>query len=335
MPLIVTPRQLTQRAQFYRQLGQLTTAGIPVIGALDMISRGPPAASFREPIKLMIAELHKGATVSESLAQLGQWVPSFDIALVHAAEKSGRLDTVFRLLADFYDSRSRMLRQIIADLLYPAFLFHFTIVLFPFVQWFASTMSPGRFLMEQLRGILLPIYAGIAVMIYASQSRRGAKWRAIFEKLLRPIPVLGTARHYLALARLAAALEALINAGVTIIEAWELAAAACGSPAIQRTVRAWKPQVVAGQTPSEAVNEARSQFPELFANLYHSGEVSGQLDDSLRRLRDYYQEEGTNKLHLLAVWIPKIIYFGVAGLIAFKVIAYYTGYFNELNQIMK
>jgi len=32
--------------------------------------------------------------------------------------------------------------------------------------------------------------------------------------------MLGTARHYLALARLASALEALIAAGVTIIEAW-------------------------------------------------------------------------------------------------------------------
>ena len=114
------------------------------------------------------------------------------------------------------------------------------------------------------------------------------------------------------LSRLAAALEALLNAGVTIIQAWEMAATASGSPAILKAVLAWKPQVEAGQTPSEAVN-ASSQFPELFANLYHSGEISGQLDDSLRRLRDYYQEEGTRKLHLLAQWVPRFIYFVVAG----------------------
>ena len=161
--------------------------------------------------------------------------------------------------------------------------------------------------------------------------QRGAKWRTIFEKVTKFVPVLGTARHYLALARLAASLEALINAGVTIIEAWEMAAAASGSPALYETVMAWKPQVVAGQTPSEAVNAAPEQFPELFANLYASGEISGQLDESLRRLHTYYQEEGTNKLRILSQWVPKLIYFGVAGMVAFKVISFYTGYFKDIN----
>ena len=118
---------------------------------------------------------------------------------------------------------------------------------------------------------------------------------------------------------------------VTIIQAWEMAATASGSPAILKTVLAWKPQLETGQTPSEAVN-ASSQFPELFANLYHSGEISGQLDDSLKRLRDYYQEEGTRQLHLLAQWVPRFIYFAVAGYIAYKVIAFYTAYFKEIGQ---
>src|SRR5205823_2445549 len=141
------------------------------------------------------------------------------------------------------------------------------------------------------------------------------------ERILKPVPMLGAARHYLALARLAAALEALLNAGVTIIEAWELAAAASGSLALRSTVLAWKPQVVSGVTPSEVVS-ASPQFPELFANLYHTGEVSGQLDDSLRRLHTYYSEEGTRKLHLLAQWMPRGIYFGVALMVGYKVVSF-------------
>ena len=99
---------------------------------------------------------------------------------------------------------------------------------------------------------------------------------------LRPVPILGTARHYLALSRLAAALEALISAGVNIFEAWDLAATASGSPALRRAVAAWKPRVVAGQMPSEAVRRC-PLFPETFANLYASGEISGKLDESLRQ----------------------------------------------------
>jgi type II secretory pathway component PulF len=332
MPLIVTPRQLTQRAQLYRQLGQLTGAGIPIIGALEMLSRNPPSRSFREPLKQMVLQLGMGSTVSEVLGQTGLAIPSFDIALVQAAEHSGRLDAIFRLLADFYDDRAKLIRRIIADLLYPAFLFHFSLFLFPFLQWFTGSLSVTKFFLETF-GILLPIYGGIMFVIFAAQGRRGAIWRSLFERILRPIPVLGTARHALALSRLCAALEALINAGVTIIEAWEMASAACGSPSIQRTVLAWRPEVMAGKTPSEVVNAAPRQFPEVFRNLYASGEVSGQLDDTLERLRIYYQEEGTAKLHFLAQWVPKFIYFMVAGYIAFKVIGFYTGYFKTINDI--
>ena len=133
---------------------------------------------------------------------------------------------------------------------------------------------------------------------------------------MRPVPILGTARHCLALSRLAAALESLISAGVNIIDAWDLAATASGSPALRRAVAAWKPQVAAGQTPAEVVR-ACPLFPETFANLYASGEVSGKLDETLRRLHVYH-EEGTPKLHAFATWTPRLIYFLVVLIIAYK-----------------
>ena len=44
MPLIITPRQFTQRAELYHQLNQLTSAGIPIVRALEQIKRSPPAS---------------------------------------------------------------------------------------------------------------------------------------------------------------------------------------------------------------------------------------------------------------------------------------------------
>ena len=332
MPLILTPRQFTQRAHFYQQLGQLLAAGVPVINALEMLGRNPPARSYREPIERILLQLSQGATIADAMEHLGRWMPAFDIALVRAGEHSGRLDAVFKLLADYYTDRAGLLRQMISDLAYPAFVFHMAIFLFPFIDFFKNGDAVAYFV--KTFGILIPLYAVIFLMIYSAQGRRGEQWRSFLERVMKPVPMLGTARHWLALSRLAAALEALLNAGVTIIEAWEMAAAASGSPAISRAVLAWKPLVVNGQTPSEAVRVS-PQFPELFANLYYSGEVSGQLDDSLRRLQTYYHEEGSRKLHLLAQWFPRFIYLMVAALVGFKVISFYTGYFNQLNDIMK
>ncbi len=246
MSLIITPGQLSQRADFYHQLGQLTGAGLGLIRALEQLQRNPPAPSYRKPIAQALAELAGGCTLADALERVEHWLPALDKALLQAGEQSGRLEASFQLLTDYY------------------------------------------------------------------------------------IPVLGTARHYLALSRLAAALEALLNAGVTIVEAWEMAATASGSPALNRAVRAWRPLVDAGQTPAEVVR-ASPRFPELFANQYATGEISGRLDDTLRRLRLYYEEEGSRKLHAVAQWTPRAVYLLVVLLIAYQIIHFYLGYFGQIR----
>jgi len=329
MPFIITPRQLIQRSHFYQQFAQLTAAGVPILKVLETFSRNPPDRSYRVPVQEMFAHISQGGTFAEAVENLGHWAPTFDIALIKAGEHSGRLDQVFRLLANYYQERAAILRRMISNLLYPAFLFHFAIVLFPFLAWFKGG-SLTTFALQTI-GILAPIYCAIFFIIFALQGRRGETWRARLEKILRPIPVLGGAREALALARLAAALEALLNAGVTVIEAWELATAASGSPRIASTVRDWRPRLQAGGvTPSEAITDSR-KFPELFANLYHSGEISGQLDESLRNLHRYYLEEGQRKMQMLGQWLPRGVYLFVALMVAVKVIGFYTNYFNGIS----
>jgi type II secretory pathway component PulF len=331
MPIIVTPGQFTQRAELYHQLAQLTSAGIGVVPALEQIKRNPPAPSFREPLQHFLDELANGRTLSDSL-QHGGWVPVFDTALIDAGERSGRLDGCFRLLADYYNDRARVTKLVISQLIYPVGLLHFAVFIFLIVLPFAGSQFNASltWLFVKAALVLAPFYAATALMIYALQSKHGEQWRARLESLLRPVPLLGSARHFLALSRLAAALEALINAGVNVVEAWNLAAAASGSPAFRRVVLEWKPQLAAGQTPAELVRACRL-FPETFANLYASGEVSGKLDETLRRLYTYYQEEGTLKLQAFATWTPRLIYFIVVLGIAYFIIQFWQGYFNQIN----
>ncbi|MDD5139925.1 MAG: type II secretion system F family protein [Verrucomicrobiales bacterium] len=335
MSLIITPRQFAQRAEFYHQLAQLTSAGIGVLPALEQIKRNPPARSFREPIQRLLDELAQGRTLAGSLQQLDAWLPEFDIALIDAGERSGRLDACFRLLADYYNDQARITKQMISQLMYPVGLVHFAVLVFiivlPFAKSQFNTNLIPLFLVKAALA-LAPLYLATAFIIYATQSRHGENWRALVESLLRWIPLLGKARHFLALARFSAALEALISAGVNIIQAWDLAGKASGSPALARAVASMKPRVVTGQTPAEEIRK-HSVFPDLFANLYASGEVSGKLDETLRRLYAHYQEEGAHKLHAFAQWMPRLIYALVAAMVAYYVIQFWIGYFNQISTI--
>jgi len=330
MAILFAPSQFSRRAEFYHQLAQLTAAGLGLVQALGHLEAKPPARSYQAPLREVIGRLTSGFTFSESLQHLDRpWLPEFDIALIQAGEKSGRLDSCFRLLGEYYAERTRLLRQMIADLAYPVFLFHFFIFITPFPQLFLSG-DAAHYLLQTF-GILIPLYGLIAIVIYSTQSKHGERWRAVIEALLRPVPVLGSARRCLALGRLAAALEALLSAGVTIIEAWEMAAAACGSPALRRAVLGWRPAVDGGVTPAEALS-ASGLFPELFASQYATGEISGQLDDTLRRLHTYYQEEGSSKLRALSRWVPILVYLVIVICIAIHVVQFWIGHFQDIQR---
>jgi type II secretory pathway component PulF len=329
--IIITPGQLTQRAELYHQFSQLTAAGLPILRSIEQLERHPPSRSFREPLRLLRQDINAGYNFSEAISRSGSWISSFDLALLQAGEHSGRLDACFRVLAEYYADRARMARQMIGDLAYPLFLFHFAIFILPFAEFFNS----GNLTVYLLKtfGVLVPLYVSVCVLIFAGQKKHGEGWRALVERILHLIPILGSGRRALALARLTMALEALLNAGVSIVDAWELAGTVSGSPYLRKKVHAWKPNVLAGQTPAEAVTESCA-FPDLFENQYHSGEISGKLDETLSRLREYYQEEGTRKIHAVCQWLPRIIYLIVALFIAIKIINFYSGYFQQVNQVM-
>jgi type II secretory pathway component PulF len=332
MPLILLPRQLNHRAELYHQLGQLANAGVGLLQTLATLERSPPTPGFRTPLAQMRARIEQGATFADALRSTGRWLPSFDLALLEAGEKSGRLPACFKTLGDYYTERASLLRAMTSNLLYPLFLIHAAVFILPFPQLGLSG-NVAAYLAQSL-GVLGPLYLLVFLLVLAAQGRHGERWRACVETVLRPVPVLGAARADLALARLTVALEALVNAGVNVIPAWELAAEASGSPRLRRAVDRWRPALERGQTPAEAV-AASGAFPDLFANLYHTGEVSGQLDDSLRRLHVLYQESATRKLRAMAEWVPRLVYLVIALVIAVKVVSFWVGYYGQIGEALQ
>jgi len=123
-------------------------------------------------------------------------------------------------------------------------------------------------------------------------------------------------------------LESLVSSGVSIVKAWPLAAAASGSPRLKREVSLWKDDLENGDTPAELVNRTR-YFPDMFMSSYHSGEVSGKLDETLDRLQKYFNEEGFRTLALFTKILTGTIYGLVVVLVAYSIITNYARMFNN------
>jgi type II secretory pathway component PulF len=331
MAIIVTPKSLGQKAELYHQLGALTNAGVGLPQAIQTIQRSPPARSLLPVLTRLSQSLESGCTFTESLRQSRHEIPDFDLALIEASELSGRLDGGFQLLAEHYRGRASMMRAVISDFLYPVFVLHAAILIFPFAEAFLSG-NWGSYAIRVL-GPLGTIYATVFALLYVCQGRHGESWRAALERISRFIPVIRSARQAWALSRLSVALEALISAGVSIIQSWMLAANASGSPLLRQTVHGWNAALEGGRTPGELVTQS-SEFPEMFASQYQTGEISGKLDQVLKRLHTYYLDEATRRTRLLAQWMPRMVYLGLMLVIAYRIVMFYTGYFNQLAPLL-
>jgi type IV pilus assembly protein PilC len=330
--VILTPGQISRRANFYFQLGSLLSAGVPILQALEQ-ARNNVGRSYESPITTILNKIQQGATFSEAVAATGKWLPAFDRALFDAGEKSGRLDASFRSLGNYYTQRASMLREIISGLAYPIFILHLAVLIFPLGYLTRLFLANGArdFVIQKLT-VLLPCYAVVFAGVVAFQGSRGEYWRALLERFTSAVPLLGSARKDLFIARLSGALEALLSAGVPIIQAWETAAHASGSMKIKSTVARAVPQMELGVTPSETLRQS-SFFPDVFRNLYATGEASGQLDSTLQRLHSYYEEQATTKFRNIASWTPKLVFLLVAIGVGYQVISFYMGYFKQLDQI--
>jgi type IV pilus assembly protein PilC len=328
MPFIVTPSELNRRADFYHQLQQLTTAGLGITRSLDQLKRNAASHSYRLATGQLLSQIENGQALGESMRAIPNWLPDFDITLIEAGEQSGRLDRCFRMLGDYYVERAKVAKKVIGALAYPVFLLHLLVAVATllFFLW-RRPLTP-----LPLIGLGL-VYVATFLLIYATQNKHSEAWRAKVEFFLNKIPVMGKARRHLAIGRFSAALEALISAGVSIIEAWQMAAKASGSIALQRTVASWIPALRSGRTPAEMLQESRT-FPDIFTSQYAAGEVSGKLDETLERMRDYYQEDGGEKVRTLAQWVPLGIYLLIllsGG--GFVIWAWHT-YFENVQQVI-
>jgi type II secretory pathway component PulF len=331
--MIITPGRLRRRAEFYRQLGAMITAGVPLIQALQMASNTSSLRASKKDITEIIEHLKNGLTFSESMNKVHGWMPEFDKSLLAAGEQSGKLDYTFKVLGDYYSTRADIIRQTIQSLILPATNLHVLILIFPLHLFTAMVIGiinsdyvPTYIYIFHKLICFGSIYALVIALIYCCQASWGEPWRYFLETVW---PILRKAVKYLSLSRLAVALEALISSGVLVTKSWAFAGPASGSPRLAREIATWNADLEHGATPAELVNRF-PYFPDMFRNLYQTGEVSGQLDESLRRLHTYYQEEGIRAMRFFCRVLSTTIYVLIAVAVAYNVITFYVGYYNNI-----
>lgn len=329
---LLLPRHFQQRAEFHHRLGQFVGAGLSVLDGLEEIRRAPPGAALGRLSEALLGELQAGRSLGEAFGRHETAFGPLDVALLDAGERAGRLAASFHLLAAYYRERASLAAGFVAQMAYPIFVLLLGLVIFGVLLPWAASRGEASLPALALRVFSrLLIFLSLAGLLgVALQGNRGARWRGWIESAFSVVPWLGAGRRALALSRLAFALEALVAAGVGFVQAWPIAAKASHSPSLQSTVGNWEPLLEAGQSPA-ALIRTEPIFAGLFANLYSTGEATGTLQESLRRIAVHYQDEGVAKLRSFAAWLPRLLYLGIALYLGYRIVEYYRGYFKLID----
>ncbi len=104
----------------------------------------------------------------------------------------------------------------------------------------------------------------------------------------------------------------LIDAGLPIDRALSVLIEQSESEALVAMVRKLQQDVRAGNPLSDALRGFPREFPPLYANMIHAGEVSGQLANVMTRLAEFMEKEQVRRSQILAALTYPMVLITVA-----------------------
>ena len=103
------------------------------------------------------------------------------------------------------------------------------------------------------------------------------------------LPVFGELNWMLAISRFTHNLAILYRAGIPILQSLSLCQGLIGNRVVEKAVLSVEEAVKAGSTISEALRR-HPIFPPLLLRMVVMGETTGNLDNALEKVSEYYSE---------------------------------------------
>jgi type IV pilus assembly protein PilC len=108
-------------ARWARTLSSLTSAGVPLLLALDIVGRTGGNVAVEEAMEGVIASVKRGGTIAAPLAQ----APIFPVMVTHmvgVGEETGALDSMLDKIAEFYEDQVEASVKALTSILEPVMI---------------------------------------------------------------------------------------------------------------------------------------------------------------------------------------------------------------------
>ncbi len=316
-----TPRDL---AVFCNQFVSMSRAGVSIIECLKLLQEQTENKPLAQAIREVRAEVEKGETLANGLAQHPKIFSGLMVTTVNAGEQSGSLEVSLERMAAQYEKSAKTASLIKKAMIYPivlaivavAVVIVFLVKVIPsYTDMFddlgtelpaitKAVVSMSDFVMNYWF-ILIPVIAGIVFAIKSYLATpTGKRLKSTLALKLKITKDLTTKS---ACSQLARTLSTLLSAGVPLVEAVDIAGDTMQNVLFHDAVKYAKDEVIKGVPLSQPLEES-GIFPPMLYHMVRIGEEAGNTEEMLNKLADYYDEEVEIAVQgLMAAMEPMII----------------------------
>jgi type IV pilus assembly protein PilC len=336
-------------SRFTRQFATMIGAGLPMVQCLDILSQQTEVKEMRRIVGEIKESVQSGTTLAEALSVHKKAFDELYVNMVNAGEIGGALETILGRLANYREKADSLARKVKAALVYPLVVIAVAIVvtfllltyIVPiFAQMFegmgAELPAPTQIIVSLsafirgniLFGLIILIGLVIALKSY-SQTERG---RLRIDKLKLRVPLIGDLIRKTAISRFSRTLGTLISSGVAIIDALDITAKTSGNRVIQDAIKKSVLSIAEGESITQPLKETKV-FPPMVTQMIAVGEETGNLDQMLSKIADFYDEEVDAAVSALTSILEPIIIVFMGIIIGGILIAMYLPLFDIIGKI--
>lgn len=291
-----------------KHLGAIVRAGISLHEALDILIQDTEKPLMRRILVNAKSNLERGQPLSATFEYWNHYFSPVFIGLIRAGEISGDLERTLDRLGDQLIRDNELVRKVKGAMIYPAILLVASILVVLLLLVFvlprlATVFSQSGVQLPLMTRILLGLsalftysplltFGGAGFLIiggfFVVRSTAGKEFlgRVAFK-----IPLTRNLIKKVVLTRFSRTLGNLLASGLPIIQSLDILKITVGNPVYAQAIQDIQKEVKRGIPLADLLRRDVRLFPHLLSSMVLVGERTGSLEDVLKTVASFYDEE--------------------------------------------
>ncbi len=330
---------------FTRQLATMMKAGVPLLQSFDIVARGHANPAVTRLLLDIRADVETGTSLSQAFKRYPQYFDKLFCNLVNAGEQAGILEDLLARLATYKEKTLALKGKIKSAMFYPAAVLAVAVIVTAVIMiWVVPSFKsvfesfgaelplPTLFviwLSDQFVSYWPVVFGGTALgtFLFVRSWKNSPSMQAATDRLLLRLPVFGPVIMKAVVARWTRTLATMFAAGMPLVESLDSVGGASGNAVYHEATQKIALSVASGTSLAMAMQQVQV-FPAMATQMAAIGEESGSLDEMLRKVAEFYEEEVDAAVASLSSLMEPIIMVFLGGLIGGLVIAMYLPIFK-------